>query len=282
MSRRLLQLFVRALCLIAVGGVALLGAEASAGTFFSARGTSGGTAPESGPLISAGTVYSGNTSGDPVGGEVTDRCCLPVENSEWWNINLTNGEEALIKGEDTSVFMALVMPPGTTTLKLRNAASNQTSISELAGGDLSKGVLYKATFTGTYPIVVGNEYYWGQSGPFNFTVTIYHDAFLFGPRTVVGSTKSLNALTVSLRDKEGTAVSDPSVVVTLTGVWRNAPGAAPSAHLLATGHPVNGRVVFQYRLPGGFKGGPSRLVTGASAASYQAIRSISTKLTVSH
>jgi hypothetical protein len=272
----------RLLFLLAGLGLAVLtlALGATAGTSSGARLAAGGTAPESGPLANPGTRYSGDTSSDPVGGVVNANCCDWITSSEWWNIQLTNGQEVLIKGEDTSAFVAVVMPPGTTALKMLNAKSKQEFIPPLVSDDLSNGVLYKATLTGTYPVAIGPVDNDGQDGPFNFTLTIYQDAFLFAPHAVTASTKRTNTLIVSVRDKEGTAISDTNLTVSLSGVWQNAPGAAASAHPLASGHPANGRVVFRYRLPVGYKGHAPRLFIGASSAAYQAVRSVAAKLTV--
>jgi hypothetical protein len=254
---------------------------AAASTVSDSLWAAGGTAPESAPLAVPGTTYSGDTSSDPVGTAMNINCCRDITSSEWWNVELTNGEQVLIKGQVTTRFKAMIYQPGTTSLKIRNAHAKQQYIPALTSDDLDAGVLYKATLTGTYPIAIGPvDNGEGSEGPFNFTVTIYKDAFLFVPRTVNASTTKGNTLAVSVRDKEGTPISDATLTIHLTGIWRNAPGAAASAHPLASGHPTRGKVIFRYRVPRGYKGTTPLLAIGATGAGYQAIRSVKAKLLV--
>lgn len=264
-----------ALLLTAMALAALTAAIAGAAV------TAGAPTPETGPLATPGVTYSGDTSSDTTGGALNINCCRDITRSEWWTVQLTNGEQVLIKGGATSRFKVMIYQPGTTSLKIKALNAQSQYLPALAGEDLTTGVLYKARLTGSYPFVIGPvDNGEGTDGPFNFTATVYHDAFLFAPPAVTASTIRTNSLSVSVRDKEGTPISDQALTVTLNGLWKKAPGAAVSTHQLASGHPANGKVRFRYVLPGGYKGGTLRLVISATGAGYQPVHYVSAKLTV--
>jgi hypothetical protein len=79
-------------------------------------------------------------------------------------------------------------------------------------------------------------------------VSLAGDAKLYLP--TIATVARTGELVAIVRNANQEPLVDPSLVVNLYGTYNASPSSAPTAHLLASGHVLNGQVVLRLHLPG--------------------------------
>lgn len=162
----------------------------------------------------------------------------------------------MLQGTETAPASGLcfgIFPPGTTP-------SNIASANPVVETQLSQGATFTLSTTGFYIVAIGRGSN-GSDGPFTFTVSNYHKALIFLPKTK--QMARAGKLVVFVHTPWGSPITKNGFVLKLYGIWRNTPSVPASSHLLVAKEPVNGAVVFAYRLPKRLQGKLIRIrVTG--------------------
>jgi hypothetical protein len=156
----------------------------------------------------------------------------------WWLLPLTAGDAVQIdwEGQYKADWLG-VYPPGTNDFNLSKAST--VAHQDELDPNLKAETTYQAAESGTYPLAI--TAYQGccfnPSGPYNLTVYITHALSVALPR--VGALHSRGALTISVHNPEGGAISAPTLEVQLEvdlhGAWRTI-GSAPVANSAAVVH----------------------------------------------
>lgn len=214
----------------------------------SISGASGTITVVGAPSVTPGVQYFGNTSSDGAAGGVTDP-------GEFWSLNLVAGDQVGINVESTpngsyqNDMGALVYPAGTSDATMSSSNTISTNVSSFSSSSTASEVIdFTAPSTGVYPIYVfTGPAFLSQAGPFNFSVEVHPAAVLFASSKIRTATKG--SLTAYVRTPDGTSITDPSLVVTLYGSWKNAKPVPATWHVLARGTPSGGKVIFHFALP---------------------------------
>ena len=236
---------------------------------------SGGTTIRGGPTIRPGVAQATNTATEATvpgtsGSEKTG--CW--KSFQYWNLPLTIGDAVEIRGvagEGASNFQVGVFPVGTTDANIRGTAAIATALVPNSGP-----LRFRASATGTYPVVAGPNCYHGNDGSFSFTVTVNHHA-VSQPVVVTlarrAEVRTSDAITATVRTDTGAAIGDPALVLKLYGTWKESLSEAPTRHLLATASPKKGSARLAFRLPADLRGTTVELQVKGGGGSYSSVKS---------
>lgn len=238
-------------------------------------GASGTITVNGAPSVTPGVQYFGNTLTEGTAGGATDP-------GEFWSLNLVAGDQVGINVESTpngyyqNDMGALVYPAGTSDATVASSNTISTNASSFSGSSTASEVIdFIAPSTGIYPIYVfTGPASLSQAGPFNFSVEVHPAAVLFASSKIRTATRG--SLTAYVRTPDGTSITDPTLVVTLYGSWKNAKPVPATWHVLAKGTPSEGRVIFHFALPAAHAHASVRLrlktdsaASVSSASTYQ-------------
>jgi hypothetical protein len=132
--------------------------------------------------------------------------------------------------------------------------------------------------------VAGPTCYDGTDGPFDFVVTVTHNAASLVASVVLPAlthVAATGAVTVTVRTSDGAPITDPKLVLRLLGTWKDTPTGSPTAHLLATASPKAGTARFVIHLPKTLGGSTVQLHVTGGGAGYRPISSAVLKVPVS-
>lgn len=221
----------------------------------------GGSSIAAAPTVEPGVQAFGNTASDQTR---VSSCNNRAWLTEFWNLHLIAGDQVLLKGDATAPawgFHAWVFPAGTTDATV-DQRWGQTISPGGRGGFDGAPLVFTANVTGTYPVEFGGECgVSAASGPFNFLVTVYHKALVFLPP--FSRISSGGKFTAVVRTPDGSPISDPSLILRLYGVWKDASFVPASRHLIGTAAAVRGLAQFTVRVPARLRGSTIQLrVTG--------------------
>jgi hypothetical protein len=251
-----------------IGGCVLAAIGAGA-----ARATvGGGDTIATAPVVAPGVLENGSTA------TFTDSC---QNGHEFWMLQLEQGDLVKITwGSPAAVDTLALWAPGTTDANndgclYASGWSHWTGSPVLedsngvAGNHVAQTV---ATATGSYPLLFLNTT-GANAGAYSFTAVVLHAASVSLPHrsTIRGS----GTLKASVSAPDGSAITDDTLTLTLTGYWSSRAGAPASAHKLASATPTNGKVTFSYSLPATEWGKTIRLDIsgGGASSSYQTVMS---------
>ena len=234
----------------------------------------GGTSIAGAPVIRPGAEEVLNTT--------TDRTVPGTDGSEqtgcwsdfeYWRLSLVAGDDVTFRGRanGASGFLVGVFPAGTTDANIRT-----TTAIALGKVPNSGPLRFKATSTGTYPVVVGPNCHDGMDGELAFTTTVAHSAVkqkVVATLDHVARIPLSGVVTATVRAPYSGAIHDPNLALKLYGTWRDGTAGAATSQLLATSSPKQGTVRFRYRLPAALSGKTVQLTIGGGGGDYQPVSS---------
>jgi hypothetical protein len=240
----------------------------------------GGTSIAGAPVIHSGVSQTANTNTDATvdGANHGPQAVGCWVNLEYWLLPLSAGQKVQIQGAPIPPMTNLelgIFPPGTTDANITVAQPTLTGFPTSA-----HPLDFTAAASGNYIVVGGQNCYNSDGGPFSFEVAVSHTtATVTAAAAVTVALPSLThlpvsgAITATVRTAQGTAVSDPSLVLKLFGSWRSGSGA-PAAHLLDAAPAKHGTARFTYHLDSALAGKTIVLhVAAATAAGFKAAAS---------
>ena len=232
-------------CASAVAGMVVLASSAASAT------DGGGTSVASASLVRPGVPEYGNTASGSVAQPSNAQC---NSNIQFWKIPLLAGDQVTVTGRAISPASNINVwfyPPGTTDASFSSGNfpnpdwSGSTNGGPTAGGTLGQSIVFTVPATGVYPVLIGQC--GGQDGPYEFEVSVKHAAVLYSRSLLrTGVTGDLIAY---VRTPGGHPISDPSLVVTLYGFWRDNSVLPVSKHVVAKAHVSGGVVKLPFHLP---------------------------------
>jgi hypothetical protein len=243
---------------------------------------SGGTSITSGPLIQPGVQESANTTTDATtqGSEGIGLLSGCWNDLEYWRLPLTAGDDVQISGHAISPAANLeiaVFPPGTTSANIARASAVGDGLPP------SRALHFTASLTGTYPLVAGPTCYDGTDGPFDFVVTVTHNAagaIAAVSLPAIAHVASAGVLAATVRASDGAPLTDPKLVLRLFGTWQDTPSGPATAHLLATASPKGGSARFAFQLPKKLSGSAVQLHVTGGGTGYRSVSSAVLRVTV--
>ena len=202
-------------------------------------------------LVRAGVREFGNSYSGPSSQPPNAQC---NSNIQFWKIPLLAGDQVTVTGRAISPASNINVwfyPVGTTDESFTSGNfpnphwSGSTNGGPTAGGTLGQSIVFTVPATGVYPVLIGQC--GGQDGPYEFQVSVRHAAVLYSRSLLrTGVTGDLIAY---VRTPGGHPISDPSLVVTLYGFWRDNSVLPVSKHLVAKAHVSGGVVRLPFHLP---------------------------------
>jgi hypothetical protein len=209
-------------------------------------------------IATAPTVVPGQQEFGDSGDRSFQRSC--TRKGSYWKIALVAGDHVTIDWEANQNFVGAlnVYPVGTTDF---NITSTQTIFGFGIGANGKAESAFVANKTGTYPLVFSTTGCGTQTGPFDFVAYVHHQTVLF-VRAVGSIPHHLARLSVSVRTPDGHPITDPSLKVSLVGIWSG------KWHNLGSRPASQGGVVLSFSVPSSLKGQSIRLRVTATGPSY--------------
>lgn len=263
--RRAFGIFAAVVVLLAIAS----GMKPAPASPYSGDDTSGGASVATAPPVVPGVEYQSDLGG-------TGR--YESYPAGYWKVSLTVGDGIAVVGLAVTGETVALFGPGLSDANVGTAIPVATGALEPGEGTQAglAGVLaYTATSSGWYTMVVFAE---GSYGPYEFVVGLRRAAVLHVDATI--TTRTNGRLRVRVLTPVGSPITDTALTVTLQGIWTDTPSTPPTAHLLARGHPVDGRVTLRFALPSRLVRSTVALLVSASSPRYQRVQHVICRATV--